>query len=44
MQMSVFLALVQTFLAAASLWVALLALEGEGPSHSDGPTGKKGEN
>ena len=36
MQMSVFLALVQTFLAAASLGVALFALDSGDPPHSDG--------
>lgn len=36
MQMSVFLALVQTFVAAASLGVALLALERVDPPPSDG--------
>lgn len=43
MQMSVFLAVVQTFLAAASLGVALLALEREGPPRSDGPSNQKSE-
>ena len=41
MQMSVFLALVQTFLAAASLGVALLALDSGDPPHSDGSQTKK---
>lgn len=36
MQMSVFLTLVQTLLAAASLGVALLALERVDPPPSDG--------
>lgn len=40
MQMSVFLALVQTFVAAASLGVAILALERVGPPPSDGPRHK----
>lgn len=44
MQMSVFLALVQTFLAAASLGVALLALDSGDPPHSDGSQTKKSEN
>ena len=44
MQMSVFLALVQTFLAAASLGVALFALDSGDPPHSDGSQTKKGEN
>ena len=44
MQMSVFLALVQTFLAAASLGIALLALDSGDPPHSDGSQTKKGEN
>lgn len=42
MQMSVFLALVQTFLAAATLGVALLTLKGADPPPSDG-SGQKGE-
>lgn len=36
MQMSVFLALVQTFVAAVSLGMALLALERVDPPPSDG--------
>lgn len=36
MQMSVFLALVQTLIGAATLGVALLALESGDPPHSDG--------
>lgn len=42
MQMSVFLALVQTFLAAASLGVAILALERVDPPPSSG-SHQKGE-
>lgn len=40
MQMSVFLAVVQTILAVASLGVTVLALEREGPPHSDEPSDK----
>ena len=36
MQMSVFLALVQTLIGAATLGVALLALDSGDPPHSDG--------
>ena len=36
MQMSIFLALVQTLIGAATLGVALLALESGDPPHSDG--------
>ena len=42
MQMSVFLALVQTFLAAASLGVAILALERVDPPPNGG-SGQKSE-
>lgn len=43
MQMSVFLALVQTFLAAASLGVALLALDSEDPPLCGGSSHKQSE-
>lgn len=43
MQMSVFLALVQTLIGAATLGVALLALEGNDPPKNDGPS-KQSEN
>ena len=36
MQMSIFLALVKTLIGAATLGVALLALESGDPPHSDG--------
>lgn len=41
MQMSVFLALVQTLIGAATLGVALLALNSGDPPHSDGSPSKK---
>lgn len=43
MRMSVFLALVQTLIGAATLGVALLALNSGDPPHSDGSPSKKGE-
>lgn len=43
MQMSVFLALVQTFLAAATLGVALLTLKSGDPPQNDGSTNQKSE-
>lgn len=43
MQMSVFLVLVQTLIGAATLGVALLALEGNDPPKNDGPS-KQSEN
>lgn len=42
--MSVFLALVQTFLAAATLGVALLALQSGDPPQNDGSSNQKSEN
>lgn len=43
MQMSVFLALVQTLIGAATLGVALLALDSGDPPHSDGSHHKQSE-
>lgn len=43
MQMSVFLALVQTLIGAATLGVALLALDSGDPPHSDGSSSKQSE-
>lgn len=43
MQMSVFLALVQTLIGAATLGVALLALESGDPPHSDGSSKQNSE-
>ena len=43
MQMSVFLALVQTLIGAATLGVALLALDSGDPPHSDGSPSNQSE-
>lgn len=43
MQMGVFLALVQTLIGAATLGVALLALDSGDPPHSDGSSSKQSE-
>lgn len=43
MQMSIFLALVQTLIGAATLGVALLALESGDPPHSGGSHPTQGE-